>query len=94
MGAKYGILCSRALHQWAVFLPSQGRTLTHVIIPSEITCYKLYGKHILWNLGASWKYHSNTPLVHEAIHHVSTMVTYLPTKGMDTPHLQVHSVLW
>ena len=37
MGAKHGIWCCRALHQWKVFLPSQGRTLTHASILSDIT---------------------------------------------------------
>ena len=37
MGAKHRILCCRALHQWKVFLPRQGRTLTHPSILVDIT---------------------------------------------------------
>ena len=32
MGAKHGIRCCRALHQWKVFLTNQGITLTHASI--------------------------------------------------------------
>ena len=32
MGGKHEIQCCIALHQWKVFLPSQGRTLTHASI--------------------------------------------------------------
>ena len=37
MGAKHGIWCFRSLHQWKVFLPRQGRTLTHPSILVDIT---------------------------------------------------------
>ena len=37
MGAKPGIWCYRALHQGKVFLPSQGRTLTHASVLVDIT---------------------------------------------------------
>ena len=37
MGAKHGIWCCGALHQWNVFQPSQGRILTHASILSDIT---------------------------------------------------------
>ena len=37
MGAKHEIWCCRALHQWKVFLPIQGRALTHASILIDIT---------------------------------------------------------
>ena len=36
MGAKHGIWCCGDLHQWKVFLPRQGRTLTHARILTDI----------------------------------------------------------
>ena len=43
MGAKHGIWCLRALHQWKVFLHSQGRTLTNANILVDITLL-----HLMW----------------------------------------------
>ena len=37
MGAKHGIWCCTALHQWMLFLPSHGRTLTYVSILNYVT---------------------------------------------------------
>ena len=93
MRAKHGIWCCRALHQWKVFLTSQGRTLAYASIFVDITLIDPIWQAKLWNLRDSWKYNYNTFLVHEAIHLVRSMVTYLPTMGRDTLHFQVYSLL-
>ena len=50
MGAKHGIWCFRALHQWKVFLRRQGRTLTHASILSDITLLDLIWQAQLWKI--------------------------------------------
>ena len=44
MGTKHGIWYCVELHQWKVFLPIQGRTLTHASILSDITLLDLMWK--------------------------------------------------
>ena len=101
MGAKHGIWCCRALHQWKMFLPIQGRTLTHASILVK-SLARSYVASIVMGLGGicgdpiydKWgivviHYGNITPcpLGYEANHLVRTMVTYLPPIGRETPQL-------
>ena len=50
MGAKHGIWCCGALHQWKVFLSRPGRTLTQASILSVITLLDPKWQALLWKL--------------------------------------------
>ena len=56
MGAKHDIWCFKALHQCMMFLPSQGRTLTHASIINNSLARSHVASIVYGTLIPSWKH--------------------------------------